>query len=309
VELLRACCLARPDEPVFRRNLGEALVRLARQEHEDALAEAVAHLGEALELVPEREDAPALRALLERWTRELAVEEGHWTEASDVFVLSYDPGREDLLRHSELVLRTLEGIYEELRAWFGTDPVRGREPRRPIRVVLLDREGFGRVTGLGDWAGGAFDGDVRVPIEDLAGERDAWERTLRHELVHAFVHAVGGADVPGWLNEGLAQWLGGAPDERGQARRRLRAALDAGAELPALEGLHGSLTGWDDADAIALAYAQSLALVDHIARHYGDAVLLRMVQDARLGLRPETSFERASGVSFALVLVDLRNSL
>src|SRR5206468_3284909 len=131
--------------------------------------------------------------------------------------LSFDTDREDILHHSHEVLEYLEESYEDLVRWFGTDPF-AKGPR--IRVVLYRRADFDRMTGLGDWAAGVFDGVVRVSLEDLAAGQ-AWRAVLVHELVHAFVQSLGGPAVPGWLNEGLAQLLEHRPDAVPRLRERL----------------------------------------------------------------------------------------
>lgn len=315
IEAFGACHAANPEHAVFRLNLVEALVRYARRLHDAGeLPAAVEHLARAVELGTEREDHDALRDLLARWRQELEVEQGHEERGSDLFQLSYDTSRSDLLHHSQEVLDHLERVYEDLREWFVADPIRdGGRP--PIRVVLYNREEFDRLTGLGDWAGGVFDGVVRVPVEDLMSERWSWENVLRHELVHAFLHAIGGREVPGWLNEGLAQYL----ESRSQvdvARRRLQSAFESGHALYPLEDLEGSLASWDDPSAITLAYAQSLVLVDHIAEHYGLDVLRAMVRacgtdaEGTAGVSgPAAAFERSTAVPLSFVLEDLRRYL
>ena len=287
VELLEGCHAAVPEEDAFRRNLAEACVRLARHEHdvEGELDAAVAHLERAIEVGHDRRDVQALRDLLERWRREADVGRDHWTDSSLYFELSYDAERADILSAAQEVLDHLERCYGDLRDWFGVDPVI-EEGRPRLRVVLYGPGEFDRVTGLGDWAGGVFDGVVRVSVSDLQRERSSWERTLRHELVHAFVHEVGGNRVPGWLNEGLAQWLE-ASSGADRARRVERARQRMGTQPPfPFSRLQGSLATWSDTDAIRRAYAQSLLLVHAIvtgANRGGEEALRRMVQAGRGG--------------------------
>ena len=57
------------------------------------------------------------------------------------------------------------------------------------------REEFSKLTGLGHWAGGAYDGRIRVPVTDLAKEERPLVRVLRHELVHAVVVIEDGASA------------------------------------------------------------------------------------------------------------------
>jgi len=297
LEMLERCHAAVPENEVFRGNLAEAFVRTARADHEARrMAEAIAALERALELDATRADVDVLRGLVERWKREVEVEENHWTEDSDLFELSYDTDREDILHRSQDVLDHLERAYDDLYRWFGKDPVRDGA-RGPIRVVLYRREEFGRLTGLGDWAGGAFDGVVRVSVEDLSAEEARWRRVLTHELVHVFVHALGGNGVPGWLNEGLAQFLESADSATlvARAERRL------GTTWFPLERLQGSLATWQDVDEIGRAYAQSLLLVAGIAREYGDEAVRRMVLGCGRGEAPATTFEAYTSVPLSFL--------
>ena len=301
VQKFERCLAAEPASPVFAGNLAEALVRLAQLEHERGQIQgAVEHLARAIEVGSAREDIDVLRRILERWRRELEIEADDWTEDSQRFELTYDTHRDDILHHSHEVLEHLEESYDELVRWFGSDPLASAPP---IRVVLYDPAEFDRLTGLGDWAAGLFDGVVRVSVRDLT-EGDAWRAVLVHELVHAFVHALRGAEVPGWLNEGLAQWLEGRGGDVARLRERLK-----GSEPFPLARLAGSLATWDDRTAIARAYAQSLVFVAYLHETYGDDALRRMLDGGPEHLSIPEAFERWTSVSLEVAFQDWCESL
>lgn len=301
IEKLERCLAAEPQNPVFSGNLVEALVRLARREHERGqLESAIEHISRAIELGSARPDLEVLRRLLERWQKEFELGLDDWTEGSSRFELTYDTDRADILRRSHEVLEHLELAYEDLVRWFGTDPLAGAPP---TRVVLYEPEDFDRLTGLGDWAGGVFDGVVRVSVRDLDGRED-WRSVLKHELVHAFVQAIAGNRVPGWLNEGLAQRLEGRPGELA----RLGALLQGHEPFP-LERLEGSLATWEDRAEIARAYAQSLLFVEHLARGFGDEVLRRTLLQLAEGGSVAQAFERHAGVALELAFQDWRRAV
>jgi tetratricopeptide (TPR) repeat protein len=292
VSELDACLGAFPEDEVFRANLAEALARRARWRHDEpgmGLALAIPDLERAVELAPEREE---LAPLLERWRREAQLRAAFAQYDSLQFELVFDGGRQSILEGAQRVIDTLEEAYFEYYELFGVDPV--RENERRLRVALYTPEEFREVTGLGHWAGGAFDGTVKVPVEDFDRDERRWRETLRHELLHAFVREVGGRDVPGWLNEGLAQHLEG---ERSRQLALARGQVAGSEPLPLAE-LTGSLGGLGTADRIRTAYAQSLLFVDFLERHYGAAVLVEMVCKCREST-PEATFEARLGVPLA----------
>ncbi len=301
IGLLEPCVAAHPEIPAFVHNLAEALARRARElQEEGRMEDALAALARAVDVDAERED---LAELLARWREQHAVERDFWSDQSQNFELSYDGDRAEILHGSQPLIDALERGYADFRELFGVDPVATGEPR--VRVVLYRDEEFDRLTGLGDWAGGVFDGTVRIPVRDLGRERSRLGRVLRHELAHYFTREVGGNAVPGWLDEGLAQWLeGGTASALATARAQL-----AGEPLFSLDRLEGSLATWSDQDEIRRAYAQSLAFVDHLARNYGDALLFELVAGCGAGRSCAQTFRGRWGFELTTALDDLRQDL
>lgn len=312
VRLFGECLAAAPDEPVLQRNLAEALIRWALHLHDNErrFVEAIDALARAIELAPGREDIDTLRRMLDRWRREAAVEEGFWTDRSPYFEVVYDAERADLGGGVQVVIDELHAAYGDLRDWFVVDPV--MDLGRPkLRVVLYDAAGFEELTGLGHWAGGVYDGVLRLRVDDLS-QRRGWRATLRHELTHAFVREVGGRDVPSWLNEGLAQLLdGGGRDEDRlrHARTLLAQRLDDGGELFALDELEGSLATWHDTGEISVGYAQSLVLTARLLASYGEHTVRQLLTAFREGAEFEPAFLRETGVEARFLLEDLEASL
>ncbi len=307
VTLFEECHEGEPDEPVFSSNLAEALTRLARARYatEADIQGPIALLRRATTLAPDRED---LGKLLERWEKTAETEKDFWTDETEHFRLSYDGSRTDLLHRGHVIITSaLEYAYAEFTQVFGYYPVdRGAAK---IRVVIYRREEFSELTGIGHWAGGVYDGVVRIPLTDFDEQRSELERVLRHELIHAFVKEVGGSDVPAWLNEGLAQWhelvhLDERATRVGNARKRLE-----GHSLFALDELKGSLASWTDREKIERGYAQALALVAFLERWYGERILYEMVAGCSEGRACGQTFSERMGVELGAVLRDLEASL
>lgn len=305
IEHFLACTEDCPEEPAYRRNLAEACARLALELHEsdrmDDRDRAIALLEQAVDLEPGRD---ALARMLERWRRTAAAEEGFERNLSEHFELAFDLDRAEVRSEFDALRDLLEEAYHEFGDAFGKYPFESGRGR--IRVVLYTRAEFDAVTGLGAWAGGVFDGTIRVPVSDLAGDMPRVTRVLRHELFHAFVDVVGAGKAPGWLNEGMAQLL----EVRSRSLRaaeieRARERL-AGTELFLLEELGGSLAGWTDTDAIERAYAQAIALAGAIETQYGDRVLYEMVAGCAAGRTPAETFRNRIGLDLDVLMGDLQ---
>jgi len=307
VELFEQCYVAVPKEPVFTGNLAEALARLASSEFdadsESRRRSAIEHMTRAVELAPSRPDLAQRLAQMKSLAES---EEGMWTDESEHFQLSYDGERSELLGGASVLTNALESAYQQYGELFGFYPVETGRPK--IRVVLYRRDGFHEATGMGHWAGGVYDGTMRVPVDDLKREKSALTRVLRHELAHAFVHAGGGTAVPGWLNEGLAQRL--EFDSMAHAQTTLeRTRRDLhGVELIPLSSLGGTLGELKDEAKISLAYREALAFVGWIERQYGDLVPFQLVA-AQKSIGVARAFEKATGVKLDVAWTDFADGL
>jgi hypothetical protein len=201
------------------------------------------------------------------------------------------------------ITRKLEAAYQDFGELFGIWPVESGHAR--IRVVLYRKSGFHEATGMGHWAVGVFDGAVRVPVEDLGKEQATLERVLRHEVAHAFIRESGGTGVPGWLNEGVAQWLEPVfVVDRARAVEAARKRL-SGQRLVPLEQLQTPL-GEHRTDAeVSLAYTESLALCGWIESSFGERLLFDMVSASKTQEGWRGLFLRRTGTEIDTALPDL----
>jgi len=174
-------------------------------------------------------------------------------------------------RFEQQVLDGLEAAYQQL------DRTLGLRPARKLDVVIYDAAIFDRqFAGLFRFAAaGFYSGIIRV----RGGERfsEQLSRVLAHELVHAALAAATPSAVyPAWFNEGLAEWF--------EARIHGKRHLSAGeiAELRSARA-NGQLIAFDalgmpsfsrlSAGAARLAYLQSYALMEFLARGHGERAL------------------------------------
>lgn len=298
VQLLEECLVAAPAQAVLRHNLAEALWRRAHARDLGVVAQlelSIADLTRAIELAPERSEIPPRR---DEWRRRLDAQRDMWTDHSAHFALSYDGSRNDLLASYSSLLALLEDAYAEYVVLFGIAPV--ETEGRPISVVLYRKQDFRAATGIGHWAGGLYDGVVRVPVEDLSKERQALRRVLRHELAHAFVARAAANRAPGWLNEGLAMHL---EDDDAAWRARVKDAGQRLASLPRISAaeLGGSLAAIAGEDRVRAAYAVALLLLDEVLRTAGERAPYELLEAAAADALP-AKLQRLTGLELEALL-------
>jgi hypothetical protein len=193
----RRALSALPEDASLHVALAKTLVK---QNRDDEAAE-------VLRRFLSRRDDPAARTMLAQLERETGAARGMTRRSSSHFSLSFDGEANDALGRE--VLKVLEEKHTMLAR------ILGFEPGIEVPVVLYPREAFRSVSQASKWAGGYyshFDGRIRIGTRDLSAgfvPLDL-ERTLTHELTHAFVHRRTQGLVPRDINEGLAQYLSGA---------------------------------------------------------------------------------------------------
>jgi len=168
------------------------------------------------------------------------------TEIDTVFFVSFDGEKNLQLRGN--VMDILGQVYLEI----------GRElnlyPNRQIRVVLLANQEFFDITGSPGWAGGVYEGHIKVPVENY--NLDILKIVLCHEYVHAVIYDRLAHRCSWWLNEGLAQFFSG--DEQGNKQKlELAAALLSQGNVPSLTALPGNMSR--DKKQAQAAYALALS--------------------------------------------------
>src|SRR5688500_16724994 len=135
----------------------------------------------------------------------------------------------------------------------------GVYPSETVVVMLYTERQFRDITQAPEWAGGVYDGRIRVPAAGATRSLQSFERVLIHELAHAMIANAAPRGVPAWLHEGLAQHFEG--DDPQAARGRLRAA--GRDRIIPLKSLEGSFSRLGLAQA-QVAYDESLVAVDVI---------------------------------------------
>jgi tetratricopeptide (TPR) repeat protein len=225
-----------------------------------------------------------LQSRLENWRKEAALHDRFARKLTDHFTVLFEgPAEAELAAKA---LEILEAAYWRIGSTLYTYPT------DVVTVVLYTREQFRDVTRAPDWAGGAYDGRIRVPVLGALNDRRAFERVLAHEFTHALVKTLSPRGVPQWLNEGLAMYFEGA--DLTPLVERVRAA-ESRHSLAALER---PFIGMNDA-AAALAYAQSAAAVKLLMDEAGAPAIVGLLTELGRAVPFGEAFERHTNMTYA----------
>ena len=264
--------------------LGELLYRA------NDLAGAISVYEQALANAPQNAQ---LAKKLEAWRAESDLHSRFGHRLGDHFTVLFEGPAE--ARLAERAVTLLEAAYWRIGTALNTYPV------DVITVVLYTREQFRYITQSPAWAGGLFDGRIRLPVQGALQNPAEFERVLTHEFTHALIRSVAPRNVPQWLNEGLAVTFEGSNATERDAR--LRAANTR----PALSSLEGSFASLDRPSAV-LAYAQSAAAVQAMLDLGGPNAIAGLLVDLGRGLPFADAFERNMLVSYAAFRQTLSSS-
>lgn len=218
----------------------QALVLLAQVAYAGAdLDLAIRSLEKAAALVP---GEPRIQQQLDQWRGESAIHARLDERPGVRFRVLYD-GASD-----QTIGARVAGVLE--RAYVNIGRTLNTYPPETLTVLLYTKRQFRDITRAPAWAGGGYDGRIRIPVAGALRTPAVLDRVVTHEYVHAVIAATAPRGVPTWVNEGLASWLEGG--DRSWVARALR-ATDEVFPLEDLDGGFGDLDG----DSALVAYAES----------------------------------------------------
>ena len=210
-------------------------------------------------------------------------------------------------RFEQQVLAELERAYDAL------DRRLGLRPPRKLDVVVYDPAIFdAHFAGLFRFpAAGFYGGVIRVRGDTrLTGPLS---RVLHHELVHAALDAAAPSlVVPAWVNEGGAEWFEmREAGKRGLSagERNALAGLARRGELHELGALSAPSFAGMAPRAASIAYLQSYALIDHLARRGGERKLAQWLAELVRSRHLERSLRRVYRLDLADLDAALRREL
>ena len=226
---------------------------------------------------------PQLTKQFEAWRKEAELHSGFRQTLGDHFTVMFEGPAEAELANRAVAL--LEADYWRIGTALSTYPT------GVTTVILYTREQFHDITRSPSWAGGSFDGRIRVPVQGALQNPAEFERVLAHEFTHALIQSVAARGVPTWLHEGLADCFDGS-----DIRKKEQQVRQAEARVP-LSRLEGSFEGLTDKEA-SLAYAASAVAVHQLLGDPGPLGVANLLTDLGRGLPFSEAFERNMLISY-----------
>jgi len=215
---------------------------------------------------------PLLETLLQKVEREIETEAQLEEFETENFIVRWN--EEEWDKTGRILQIELDRAFETLSKKFDFDP------KGKLVVVVYDPDSFFMLDQTRHWVGGFYDGKLRLPFEEGFWER-SYEKTLYHELAHAFIYEVTKGKCPVWLNEGLAQVIQNEVDPVSVVI--FLAARQAGA-LFTLREMTQHPEKLRDPIEIGIYYQQSFLITRYLLEQYGwDAMntLLRKLGEGR----------------------------
>ena len=246
-----------PQDPVISQRLGEAYYQRGD------LSQALSVWEEALRNQPQNK---TLQELVNKVKKEQKVEERFTENQGYHFVLRYEGAAGGYDREKELheIGKEILGYLEEAYNYVGREL--DYYPRDQIPVILYTNEQFQDITHAPSWAGGRYDGKIRIPSKGLHVGSSYLKPILFHEYTHAVIHFLAGGWIPAWLNEGLAQYMEGRDH---QAQLSLVRQAKSKSTVLSLAKLNQGFSQFSERQSADLAYAESYSAVQFMIDRNG----------------------------------------
>ena len=175
----------------------EAMVLLSQVAYQSGdLDLALRTLEKAAALAPRDSN---IASQLAEWRRESSLHQSFQTRAGIRFNILFEGPAQKAL--SNRVSALLENAYWNIGQALNIFP------GEALTVILYSNQQFQDITRAPAWAGGGFDGRIRIPVSGALKAPQLLDRVVTHEYVHAVLRAAAPAGLPAWINEGLASYL------------------------------------------------------------------------------------------------------
>ncbi len=256
------------------------------------LTDATFYWQQALAISP---DNNMLKKRLEQITQQSETEYEGTTELNHTFRITFDKGMDrDIFN---VVWKMLENTWYE----------RGLQldlyPQRQIPVLLLTSEKFRSLTSAPDWAGGVYEGQIKIPVAEF--DPIKINEVISHEYTHALLYDAVSNRCPWWLNEGLAQYFSMDSEAKLNTLTIAKNYLSNNAPVN-LSSLPGEM---QNRAKVEIAYALGLSATDFLIQRFSIITTRSILADMTFGLNFSEAFENNTGYSFAEFLAMWQNAL
>ncbi len=218
----------------------------------------------------------------------------------DLFNISVEPhtslkiSNEQMLKWDNFWAFKISGI---------TDP---SSLSRPL-IRFIDRSDFkGEVNGIQKEFVSGFATPARseiiilLPFKNPGFPINGMDELIKHELLHLAVYGAGGANVPLWLNEGMAQFYSDQYPEN-----ILYWTYVFFMRLPELQ----EISGMEFYSFPKVNYPFSYDLVSYLDRRFGEKKLWMVLRHLKIRDGNEEAFKTVLGVSIGEIYGDFRKQL
>lgn len=258
-----------PDNARVHAMLGRLLYRNGE------LGESQFHLRRSSELSPDDADT---RKFLEQLEREAVIEKDLQTFTSVHFSLACPASYPE--EWAEDMLEQLEEAFAEVSERLNFIPTQRSQ------VLIMQTKDFRMVHDLPDWAGGLYDGRIRLPVPGSNMRPAALRGAVMHEYTHHVIFLMSSGNCPVWLNEGLAQLF-----EKGSDSAQNYASLTPDTQtISSLAALDAEFKASPNREQAGILYRSALVATSRIVAEFG----WRSISDLLINLATGSSFDKAS---------------
>jgi Flp pilus assembly protein TadD len=249
-----------PNNAKYHKSLAKVLYNTGNSQ------EAIYHLKQATTINPS--DKSTIQ-LLKKAKMEFSFSQKSQKFESEHFILTCSESFS--VEWGEQLLEILENAYNDIGQTLHFFP------EEKAQVTIFETNEFKRAHDLPNWAGGLYDGKIRIPVASKNTNPVYLKGAVLHEYTHHIVYLLSAGKCPVWLNEGLAQFF-----EFAEAQNRENNWNKGIAEYInalTLKKLENSFSKKTHRNIILKSYFASLMLVRALQAEYGwEAIRETLIQ-------------------------------
>ena len=217
-----------------------------------------------------------LRKLIVKLKKEENVMKHYKDIGMENFLIQFSREEHDQLR--TIVSDYLKEAYKEI----------GKKldyfPNKQFIVILYNERDFFDITRAPGWAGGLYDGKIRLPVKGIIGQNHILRKVIFHEYTHALISEIT-QNCPLWLNEGLAEYF--SETERVENLTNV-------IPLNRIEKIFPS----GNPRLVSLAYLTSHDAVEYLIDKFGIYSVKELLENFGEGMDINSAFESALYISY-----------